>query len=59
LPRIIDYKDKCYFQRVLGNKGMEIYKLIFDENNRESVDKFLADEVLVRALWPTFCNYSK
>ena len=39
------------FTQVLGEKGIKIFKKIFDSNNKELVNMFIQDE-FVQMLWP-------
>ena len=39
------------FYRVLGDDGMQRYKVVFDTNKKETVKEFFMDP-LIRKLWP-------
>ncbi|CDW84545.1 UNKNOWN [Stylonychia lemnae] len=51
-------KKDNIFNQVLGEEGMQIYKLVFDQNRTETVDQFLQDD-FIRTLWPLFIQYSE
>jgi hypothetical protein len=53
-------KDECALKdgkiyKVLGHKGILLYKQIFDANNKQTVKEFLEDPFIIQ-LWPIFCK---
>ena len=51
---IADYSNReSIYRDILGDEGMELYKLTFDRNNNERVRKFHED-AFIRKIWPIF-----
>ncbi|CDW72065.1 UNKNOWN [Stylonychia lemnae] len=54
---VLEEKENI-FHRVLGQEGMSIYKLVFDRNNSDLVNKFLQDD-FIKQLWPIIMKFSQ
>jgi type III secretory pathway component EscR len=50
-------KDSIIYRHI-GDQGMQMYKLIFDNNNKETVRAFFNDQ-LIRKLWPKIIDHLK
>jgi hypothetical protein len=50
-PTASDLEPSNCFYDALKEEGMNLYKKIYDTNNKASVDAFFNDE-LIKKLWP-------